>query len=261
MTRLRSDLRVSAALGRRSLRQMFRRPMFFAPVFIFPTLFLAVNTGGAGSAVDLPEFPEVNGFLDFQLAGAAVQATMLSAVSAGTSLALDIETGFMDRLMIAPISRSSVVLGRLVANVAMGFMAGVWFIAIGLIFGAIIVGGVFGVLLFIILAGLTAGAFGTIGAAIALKSGRVSVVQGVFPLVFVILFLSSAFFPQQLLEEPAKAVSQVNPMSYIADGLREPVISGVTGDTILDAVLGIAFVAVLGMFLSARAMRGRLRSA
>ena len=87
-------------------------------------------------------------------------------------------------------------------------MSAVWFMAIGLIFGAHIERGVPGALVMIVLAGPTAVAFGAIGAAIALRAGSVSVVQGLFPLVFVILFLSSAFFPANLLLEPAKAVAK-----------------------------------------------------
>ncbi|KKL07940.1 hypothetical protein LCGC14_2580920, partial [marine sediment metagenome] len=97
--RLGWELRVVAALSLRAVKQAFRRPQFLAPILLFPTLFLAINTGGAGRAVELPAFPEVHGFLDFQLAGAMVQSTMLAGVSAGISLALDIEIGFMDRLI------------------------------------------------------------------------------------------------------------------------------------------------------------------
>ena len=114
------ESRVVAELGRRSIRQAFRRPQFLAPIIIFPSLFLAVNTGGAGRAVDLPQFPEVHGFLDFQLAGAMLQSTMLAGVSAAIALALDIEIGFIDRLFAAPIARASFVLGRLAATAVMG---------------------------------------------------------------------------------------------------------------------------------------------
>ena len=65
--------------------QAFRRPQFLAPILVFPSLFLAINTGGAGRAVDLPQFPEVNGFLDFQLAGAMLQSTMLAGRERGRS--------------------------------------------------------------------------------------------------------------------------------------------------------------------------------
>ena len=91
--------------ARRSIRQTFRRPQLIAPIIVFPTLLLAVQTGGAGRAVDLPGFPEVNGFLDFMLAGAMIQSTLLAGNSGGIALAVDIEMGFTDRLMAAPISR------------------------------------------------------------------------------------------------------------------------------------------------------------
>ena len=78
MGALAQNARVVAALGRRSIRQTFRRPQLMAPIIIFPTLLLAVQTGGAGRAVDLPGFPEVNGFLDFMLAGAMIQSCLLA---------------------------------------------------------------------------------------------------------------------------------------------------------------------------------------
>ena len=259
--RLASEARVVAALGRRSVRQAFRRPQFLAPIIIFPSLFLAINTGGAGRAVDIPGFPVVHGFLDFQLAGAMLQSTMLAGVSAAIALALDIEMGFIDRLVAAPIARSSFVLGRLVATGALGVVSAIWFITIGLVFGAHIAAGAPGVLVVIALVGLNAIAWGTVGAAIALNSGSASVAQGIFPIVFVILFLSSAFFPRELLLEPAKTIADWNPMSLIAEGLRDPVISGLSMGSTLKALGGIAIVAAIGSVLCARGLNHHLRSA
>ena len=93
-------------------------------------------------------------------------------------------------------------------------------------FGAHIEGGVAGALVVIALVVLNATAFGTLGAALALKAKSASTAQGIFPLVFVILFLSSAFFPENLLLEPARTIAEWNPLSLIADGLRDPIISG-----------------------------------
>jgi ABC-2 type transport system permease protein len=103
-------------------------------------------------------------------------------------------------------------------------------------------------------------AFGGIGAAIALRTGKASVVQGLFPLVFVILFLSSAFFPADLILEPAKAVAQVNPVSLIVEGVRDPVISSLTISALGKALLALAGVAAFSTWLSARALRYRLRT-
>jgi ABC-2 type transport system permease protein len=214
--------------------------------------------GGAGRATDIPAFPDVNGFLDFELAGAIVQSTMLSAVSGGIALALDIETGFIDRLFVAPISRTAIVVGRLATTAVMGVISGVWFIAIGLIFGAEIEGGVLGALLVIVLAAATAAAWGGFGAALALNSGTVSVVQGIFPIVFVIIFLSSAFFPANLLLEPAKSISDWNPMSFIAEALRDPVVSSISAQPVLEGMLAIAGVMAFGTALSMWGLRRRL---
>lgn len=260
-TRLAAGARVVGALARRSVVQTFRRPQFLAPILLFPTLLLAINTGGAGRAVDLPAFPEVNGFLDFQLAASTLQAGMLAAVSGGVALALDFELGFTDRLLTAPIPRAAIVAGRLAGTTVMGVVAGAWFLAIGLAFGAEVEGGVAGVLVVLALSGLTAAAFGGLAAAIAIRSGRASTIQGSFPIVFVILFISSAFFPQELMQEPASTAALFNPLSLIAESLREPVLYGLSAEALLEGLAGIAIVGVAGLLATALALRARLRAA
>jgi ABC-2 type transport system permease protein len=244
----------------RSVRQTFRRPQLMAPILIFPTLLLAVQTGGAGSAVELPGFPPVQSFLQFMLAGAIMQSLMLAANSGGIALAVDIEMGFTDRLFAAPVSRYTVVLGRLAGTAALGAFAALWFLAIGLIFGAEIEGGVAGAVVATLLTIAATVAIGGIVSSIALRTGRASIVQGLFPLVFVVLFLSTAFFPEGLMVEPARTIAQYNPMSFIVEGIREPIIAGVEGSDALGAVLAIGGIAVLSAVLSARALRHRLRA-
>ena len=254
-----STLRVIAALGARSTKQTLRRPQLLAPILIFPTLLLAVQTGGAGGAVNLPQFPQVNGFLDFMLAGARVQSALLASNSGGIALAVDIEMGFTDRLLAAPVPRFAIVLGRLAATAVLGALSALWFIAIGLLFGAHIQAGVPGAVLMVALVTLSSLALGGIGAAIALRTGSASVVQGLFPLVFVVLFLSTAFFPESLILEPAKTVAQYNPISFIVDGIRDPVIASVTLASLAKAVASIAGIAAFSVWLSNRALRARLR--
>jgi ABC-2 type transport system permease protein len=258
VSRLATDLRVVRALGMRSIRQTFRRPQLMAPIVVFPTLLLAIQTGGAGGAVHLPGFPPVQSFLQFMLAGAMMQSLMLAGNSGGIALAVDIEMGFTDRLFAAPISRFTIVLGRLAGTAALGLFSAVWFLAIGLIFGAQIDSGVPGALIAIAFVTISAAAIGGIGAAIALRTGTASVVQGLFPIVFVVLFLSTAFFPQGLMLEPAKTIAAYNPLSLIVNGIRDPMISGITASDMLGAVLAIAGIVALGLVLSARALRHRL---
>jgi ABC-2 type transport system permease protein len=254
-----ANARVVRALGARSVRQTFRRPQLIAPIVVFPTLLLAIQTGGAGAGIELPGFPPVQSFLQFMLAGAMMQSMMLAGNSGGIAFAVDIEMGFTDRLFSAPIPRFAIVLGRLAGTAALGLFASIWFLAIGLVFGAEIAGGVPGALLAMALVTASALAVGGIGAAIALRTGSASVVQGLFPLVLVVLFLSSAFFPQNLMIEPAKTIAQYNPLSFIVEGVRVPIVSGIEAGATLEAVAAIGAIGALSLVLSSRALRHRLR--
>jgi ABC-2 type transport system permease protein len=254
-----ANARVIGALGARSVKQTFRRPQLASPIVIFPTLLLAIQTGGAGGAVNLPGFPQVDNFLSFMLAGAMVQSTLLAGNVGGIALAVDLEMGFTDRLLAAPISRFAIVAGRLVGSAALGAAAALWFIAIGLIFGASFELGVPGMLLMILFSALAATVFGGLSAAIALYTGQASVVQGLFPLIFVVLFLSSAFFPVNLLLEPAASVAEYNPLSFVVEGIREPVVGPLTAEAVLKAFGAILLVGALSTGLSALALRRRLR--
>jgi ABC-2 type transport system permease protein len=256
---LAANARVVAALGKRSIMQTLRRPQLLAPLIVFPTALLAIQTAGAGRAVDLPGFPDVPNFLSFMLAGSIVQSVMFTGNSGAIAFAIDMEMRFTDRLYAAPIARSSVVLGRLAATATLGAIIAVYFIVLGLIFGASIHEGVPAVIWIIALTAVSALSFGTIGAAIALRSNSASVVQGIFPLVFVVLFLSDAFFPANLMLEPASWVAQYNPFSFIVNGIRDPIISGWSVTTELKAIAAVIGIGALGFVLCAAAMRSRLR--
>ena len=252
-------LSVITALGQRSVRQTLRRPQLVAPLLIIPTLLLAVQGAGAGRAVDLPGFPPVDSFFQFLLAGAMIQSALLAGNTGGIALAIDIEMGFYDRLLAAPIPRFAIVAGRLAGVGVMGVLTGIWFLAIGLIFGVTIEEGVLGAVMMIVLVAMSALAFGTLGAALALRTGSASVVQGTFPLVFVILFLSTAFFPADLLLQPAQAIAQYNPLSFIVDAVRNPVISTFSASDLAKGIAGVAVVGGIGLTLSSMALRRRLR--
>lgn len=251
--------RIVAALGWRAVKQTFRRPQLMAPLLIFPTLLLAIQTAGAGRAPELPGFPEVQSFLAFMLAGAMIQSALLAGNSGGIALAVDIEMGFTDRLLAAPIPRYAIVLGRLAGTAALGLFTAAWFVAIGLVFGVDFQEGVPGILLLTLFVVASAIAFGSIGAAIALRTGNASVVQGMFPLVFVILFLSTAFFPDNLLLEPAQTIAEYNPLSFIVNAVRDPIAFSFLASDVLKGLLGLVVVGGFGVALAFSAMRHRLR--
>jgi ABC-2 type transport system permease protein len=249
------------ALARRTLMGAVRRPQFLAPLVIMPTLFLAVNTGGLTRTTDLPGFPAVGGFLDFELAGAITQSLLLGGVMQGIGTALEIEGGFFDRLVAAPIPRVSIVLGRILAGSAIAAGQVLWFLALGLLFGARVHAGVPGVLLVLVIGVLAGTGFAALGVVLALRARNASTVQGIFPIVFVILLVSSAWFPRELLQAPASWFADYNPLSYIAEGMRDPIISAVSARSALEGVAAAAAMTAAFVALAVWALRGRLRDA
>lgn len=253
--------RASLALARRSLSTTLRRPQFLFPLVVFPSLFLAVNVGGLEKTTELPGFGEVNGFLDFQLAAAICQSMLIGGVGAGIATALDIEGGFFDRLVASPTPRPALVLGRLLATAALSVVQVAFFLAVGLIFGAEIVAGVPGVLVLTLIAVVAGVGFGAIGMLLAFRAKNASTVQGIFPLVFVILFVSSAFFPRDLLQSPASWIADYNPLSYIAEGIRDPIVSEMSAGPVLAGLAAAVGVAVVMGLLALAALRSRLGEA
>jgi ABC-2 type transport system permease protein len=247
----------SLALTRRSLRNALRRPQFLAPLVLMPTLFLAINTGGLTRSTDLPGFPDV-GFFDFQLAGAITQSLLLGGVMQGIATALEIESGFFDRLVASPIPRVAIVLGRVLAGAVIAAAQVVWFLVLGLVFGASIQGGVPGALLVVLIGALTGMGCAGMGVLIAFRAKNASTVQGIFPLVFVVVFVSSAFFPRALLSHPSDWIADYNPLSYVADGMRDPIISGISARPVLEGLAAGAALGAVFAALAVLALRGKL---
>lgn len=247
------------ALSRRSILGTVRTPIAIIPSLTFPLLFLALNSAALERATLLPGFPPVDSFLQFMFATTVIQGALFGAVTAGSSMATDIEGGFFERMIAAPASRSSILVGR-VAGVAVFAFAQAWlFFAVATLFGLDVEGGLAGVLALSVVASAVAAAIGSLSVAFGLKTGSSEAVQGAFPMAFAIMFLSSAFFPRQLMSGWFLEVAEANPFSYLIEDIRHQVIAGFSLPKILTA-LGIAgALFVVGFVLSLLALRGRLK--
>jgi ABC-2 type transport system permease protein len=250
-------LRIVWAIASRQLTRVLRKPQMLTPIFLVPTMFLVVTSGGAARAINLPGFPAVDSFFQFALAGAIVQSTMLGGLMTGIALSIDVDSGFFDRMIVAPIPRSALVIGRVAGTAVIALFQASLYLVLGVVFGAPIEGGLLGIVIILTLAALSSASLGGLAVALSLRA-QAQWVQGMFPLVFVIIFLSSAFFPRELLTGPAEHVAAYNPISYLAEGIRGPIIDGNSGSVELKAfAVGIGLTAFTSL-ISVLALRVRL---
>jgi ABC-2 type transport system permease protein len=213
-------------LARRSMLKTLRQPFQLFPIVFFPLILLAVNASGLRAATRLPGFP-THSYVSFAIAVAFIQGGMFALINTGTNLAEDIESGFFNRLALTPLRRVSLIAGLLVGVAALGALQSAVYVVMGLIVGAHLDAGFGGALVILVLGALTAVAFGALGCAAALRTGSGEAVQGLFPLFFVFIFLSSSNLPRTLLRTGwFHTVANWNPISYLIEAFRSLFISG-----------------------------------
>ncbi|HJR24962.1 MAG TPA: ABC transporter permease, partial [Acidimicrobiales bacterium] len=221
----------------------------------------ATNSSIMGNATELPGFPEVDSMLQFLLPASITQSALFSGLSAGTDTAIDLNLGFFDRLLVSPVARTSIIIGRL-AGMAIGCgVQALAFIGIYAAFGVRVDAGVPGIAI-LVLYGMTLGvAIGGMATAIAFRVSAIESIAGLFPLAFVLLFGSSAFFPTSAMEGIVKSFAEINPVTTMIDGIRHQVITGLDwSEAALSLAIAAGFCAITATIANV-ALRGRIKRA
>ena len=245
-------------LAWRSITRTVRQPAAVVFPFVFPLLLMSVNAGGLDAATELPGFP-TDSFLNFALAVPFIQGALFATMNAGTDLARDIQTGFLNRLALTPMRGVALIAGHLTGVTAMSLVQALAYLGVGLAFGAEFKAGVGGVGVLLLLSFVIGLGFGAIGAFLALRTGSGEAIQSFFPLFFVFLFISSMNMPRNLIEiEWFRIFATLNPVSYLLEGVRSLIITG------WDAqALGLAFgiagaICVIALALAGWALPRRM---
>ncbi|HWX46289.1 MAG TPA: ABC transporter permease [Solirubrobacteraceae bacterium] len=252
-----ASLAQAGHIARRSVLHVFRQPVPLVAAVIFPLLLLAVNVSNLHRVTRLPGFP-THSYLSFALAFVFIQGSLYIVVSAGTDLAQDIESGFLNRLALTRMSRPALVMGMLAGPIVMMLVEAVTYLLVGLASGAHIAAGVPGLLVIIGLSLLMGLAFGAVGLLLALRTGSGEVVQALLPLLFAALFMSSMSLPRGLIHTTwFREVATYNPVSYLVEAVRSLIITGWDGRALalgfgITAAIAVVALIATGLALSAR---------
>jgi ABC-2 type transport system permease protein len=175
-------------------------------------------------------------------------------------MAADIEFGFFDRLLAAPVRRTSLVIGRQAGTLGLSVLQSCFFLAVAFLFGARYPGGVGAILAAIVLAAITAIGIGGLASAIALRTGSLSLMQSIFPFVFILLFTAPAFFPRELLSPALRDVAAYNPLTYIVEAVRGLLQDNDALGDPLEGLAAAVLLAVATTALATLALKERLRT-
>jgi ABC-2 type transport system permease protein len=247
-----SPVQQAGVLGGRALREGLRTPESLAPTLFIPVFFLIVNFGQAGKI-----FPSSSTAFLYGQTYAAFQLpiSLLLAASFGTAalyLVEDIEGGYFDKLRAAPVSRSALVLGRLLAEGVKSLVITAVLVVIALPFGVSVASGPVGFLLLLVLASLWSVVFAGFMQLIALKTRSAAATNSGGLVFFPLLFLTPNFVPRDLLTRPMEIAATFNPVTYVMEALRSLILQDFA---LAPLARGFGVVAVLGVLMVALNVR------
>ena len=240
------------ALGQRALRESWRTPEALLPTLFIPLFFLVVNVGQAGRIFPSTSTPflEGQGYAAFQLPSSLLLAASFG--SAALFLVEDIEGGYFDKLRVAPVSRTAIVLGRLVAEAVKGVVIATAIVLLALPLGVSVASGPVGFLLLVGLTAMWAVVYAGFMQLIALTTRSAAATNSGGLVFFPLLFLTPNFVPRELLTRPMEIAATLNPVTYVMEALRSLILEDLAWSRILP---GFGVVAALGLLMLALNVR------
>ena len=218
-------LPVVLVLWRRSLNEVLRVRGALLPATIAPVVFMLGMSGQFGRLTGLDGFP-TDSYLSWIVPLSCLQGAGFAGAATGANLARDIELGWFDRLLVAPVARPVLVIGPILGAVTRCLVPTTVVLVVGLAMGAELSGGLPGLLALYLAATAFCACAGLWGVAMAaaFKTQQAGPImqQG----VFLGVFLSTAYTPEVLLRGWLEDVAHYNPVTHILELARQATVSG-----------------------------------
>ena len=242
-------------IARRNLLKSVRVPILLFMSLFQPLLFLILFSQIFSSLANLPGFP-YDSYLQFLVPAIIAMTALSSAFQSGLGTVSDIEEGMLDKFLIAPIHRVSIMSGRILADGTRIIAQALVVIVTAFLMGARYETGILGIAMMIFLASIFGMAWAGLSNIVALRTrnAEVTMVIGIV-LLFPILFLSTGFMPSALLPDWLDTVARFNPLTYLIDAERALVNDGWDWVLILQSIAVTVLLGVVTLTGATRAFR------
>ena len=242
----------------RNLRNSVRVPIVWFMSLVQPIIWLLLFSQLFKIIVNVPGFP-YESYLDYLAPGIIIMTSLFGANFSGMGTIMDIDLGYLDKMLVTPANRNAIILGRMGGDVVRVVVQTIIIVLIALAMGAGFATGFSGfvtamaivVLMVIGLAGLSN------ILALRIRNHQLFImVINFFTLPLV--FLSSAMMPMEMLPSWLQTVAKYNPITYAADGIRTLMNTGFDGVVLGKSFLILGGVALVMMGIATIMFRKRL---
>jgi ABC-2 type transport system permease protein len=247
-------LPVAWVLAKRSLVNIVRIPAAVVPLVAMPVFFVIAFSGSFGSLTDLPRFPTDN-ILNWMVPFAILQGSAFAGFGTGFSTVRDIETGFYDRLLLAPGSRAALLVGPVLAGLVRATATMTVVLLFGLALGADLPGGVLGVVaLWVASMGVAVISTGwALGLVFRVPNQRAGPILQLG--IFTTTFLSTGNVPLVVQTGWVKGIARVNPLTNILELARQGFLGDVAWRTTWPGLVAVVLASAALWAFAARGIR------
>jgi ABC-2 type transport system permease protein len=245
----------STTIFGRNFKKLIRIPMMLFFSLFQPMLWLLLFTQIFKKLGQFPQFQSqgYSSYLMFFAPSVLTMTTLTSAFQSGMGMVTDLEQGMLDKFLISPIHRASVLIGKVMSDASRMVLQGALILIVATLMGARIKTGVVGALVMLVLAACFGIVWAGLSNVVALrtKNSEMTMMIGIL-LTFPLLFLSTAMMPAALLPGWLETVGKFNPVTYVINTARQFMNFGYAW---MDLAKAIGIIALVGLFTLTGATR------
>jgi ABC-2 type transport system permease protein len=251
----------SLFMMQRLLRNLSRQPWWIAISLVQPILWLVLYGQLFKRVVELPGF-NAGSYISFVTPGVVVMSALFAGGWNGMGVIMDMNQGVMDRLLVSPMNRAAIIIGRILSMSVTTLIQSLILIVLGFLSGARFAGGVSGIIVLLVCAMLLGAPFAALSNALALAVRKHESVIGASNFILMpLVFLSPVFMAKSVMPDWMRAVSRFNPVNWSVEAAREALSANTDWGFVLLRIGGLLAFAVISGWLATGAFRTYQRSA
>jgi len=227
-----TSLMHSVWIAENDLRQSFKSLRHVVWSLLFPIFMMFTFSFRYGATG-----PDVQ-FINFLIPGIIGMTAMFGSINETMSIVWDKSLGVFDRILAAPVSSTSIIVGKTMAGAVMGVVSAIVLLIIGSTFFGVSFANISAVLLIVLLASFSFTGIGTIISGLASEPREAMMLSNL--LRFPMMFLGGVFFPVEAMPMPLPYVARALPLTYATEALRA-IQTGTTSTVFVDATVLLAY--------------------
>jgi ABC-2 type transport system permease protein len=256
-----TTLRHSLFMMQRLLRNLSRQPWWIAISLVQPILWLVLYGQLFKRVVELPGF-NAGSYISFVTPGVVVMSALFAGGWNGMGVIMDMNQGVMDRLLVSPMNRAAIIIGRILSMSVTTIIQSLILIVLGFVSGARFAGGGSGIIVLLVCAMLLGAPFAALSNALALAVRKHESVIGASNFILMpLVFLSPVFMAKSVMPDWIRAVSRFNPVNWSVEAAREALSADPDWSFVLVRIGCLLAFAVISGWLATGAFRTYQRSA